>query len=163
MHEMAVAGDIRMEIRPRKRILIADDHMLFAQACRELLEPEFEVVGVVADGRSLVRTAEELRPDVVIADIFMPELNGLDAGEQIKAKSQTIKLLYLTMNPEPEIAADAYRRGASAYLLKHCTPEELVVSVRRVLRNERYFCTLIPKETLESLLRTATTDLKQLF
>lgn len=157
-YKAAITGDIRMEIRHRKRVLIADDHILFAQACKGLLEPEFEVVGIVADGRSLVRTAAELRPDVVIVDISMPELNGLDAGEQIKKKDQTIKLVYLTMNTDAEIAADAYRRGASGYLLKHCTAEELVKAVRRVLQNESYLCTLMTKETVESLLQAATAN-----
>src|SRR5215472_15455060 len=125
-----------MERRHRKKILIADDHKLVAEACRNLLEPEFDVIAVVPDGCALVQAAEELRPDVVILDIFMPELNGLDAGDQVKSKDRSTKLIYLTMALGPDLAAEAVRRGASGYVLKQDNAEELVFAVRRVLRGE---------------------------
>jgi DNA-binding NarL/FixJ family response regulator len=140
--------------RHRTKILIADDHTLVAEACKGLLEPEFEVVGIVSDGRSLLRAAAELRPDVVILDISMPQLNGLDAGEQIKQRCSAIKLVYLTMNTGADVAAEAFRRGGSGYVLKHCSAEELVIAVRRVLRNESYLSPLITKETVDFLLRS---------
>ncbi len=143
-----------MESRHRPRVLIADDHKLVAEACKNLLEPEFDVVGLVADGRALLQAAAELRPDVVIVDIAMPQLNGLDAGEQIKQKNRAIKLIYLTMNVGPDVAAEAFRRGASGYVLKHCTADELIVAVRRVLRGESYLSPLITKDTVDFLLRT---------
>ena len=143
-----------MESRHRPRLLIADDHVLIAEACKNLLEPEFQVVGVVSDGHALLKAAPELKPDVVIVDIAMPQLNGLDAGEQIKQKNHAIKLIYLTMNVRPDVAAEAFRRGASGYVLKHCTAEELIVAVRRVLRGESYLSPLITKDTVEFLLRT---------
>ncbi len=143
-----------MESRHRPRLLIADDHVLIAEACKNLLEPEFHVVGVVSDGHALLKAAPELKPDVVIVDIAMPQLNGLDAGEQIKQKNHAIKLIYLTMNVRPDVAAEAFRRGASGYVLKHCTAEELIVAVRRVLRGESYLSPLITKDTVEFLLRT---------
>jgi DNA-binding NarL/FixJ family response regulator len=143
-----------MESRHRPRLLIADDHVLIAEACRNLLEPEFQVVGVVSDGHALLKAAPELKPDVVIVDIAMPQLNGLDAGEQIKQKNHAIKLIYLTMNVRPDVAAEAFRRGASGYVLKHCTAEELMVAIRRVLRGESYLSPLITKDTVEFLLRT---------
>jgi DNA-binding NarL/FixJ family response regulator len=143
-----------MDSRHRPRILMADDHVLIAEACRNLLEPEFEVVGVVSDGHALLKAAADLRPDVVIVDIAMPQLNGLDAGEQIKQKNRAIKLIYLTMNVRPDVAAEAFRRGASAYVLKHCTADELVIAIRRVLRGESYLSPLITKDTVEFLLRT---------
>lgn len=143
-----------MESRHRPRLLIADDHVLIAEACKNLLEPEFQVVGVVSDGHALLKAAPELKPDVVIVDIAMPQLNGLDAGEQIKQKNHAIKLIYLTMNVRPDVAAEAFRRGASGYVLKHCTADELIVAIRRVLRGESYLSPLITKDTVEFLLRT---------
>src|SRR5215475_7000689 len=95
----------------RPRILIADDHRLVGDACKNLLEPEFDVVGVVPDGRALLQAVQELHPDVVILDIAMPELNGLDAGELIKQRNRSIKLIYLTMTMGPDVAAEAFRRG----------------------------------------------------
>jgi len=143
-----------MERRHRSKILIADDHKLVAEACKNLLEPEFEVVGIVGDGRSLLQAVADLHPDVVILDIAMPQLNGLDAGQQLKQKDRTIKLIYLTMNVAPEVAAEAFRRGASGYVLKHCTADELIVALRRVLRGESYLSPLITKDTVDFLLRT---------
>jgi DNA-binding NarL/FixJ family response regulator len=143
-----------MENRHRARVLIADDHKLVAEACKGLLEPEFDVVGIVSDGRALLQAATELRPDVVILDISMPQLNGLDAGEQIKQKSRGTKLIFLTMMLGPDVAAEAFRRGASGYVLKHCNAEELVIAVRRVLRGESYLSPAITKDTVEYLLRS---------
>ena len=97
-----------MEKVHRARIVIADDHILFAEACKRLLEPEFQVVGIFPDGRSLVQSVLELRPDVVLLDISMPELNGLDAGEQIKQKKSAIKLIYMTQAIGPDVAAEAF-------------------------------------------------------
>ena len=105
------------------RLLIADDHKLIADACKRLLEPEFTVVGIVTNGRALVQAAVELQPEVVILDIFMPELNGLDAGEQIKQANGMTKLVYLTMDRSPDTAVEALRRGASGYVLKSAMGE----------------------------------------
>ena len=146
-----------MESRHRPRVLIADDHKLVAEACKGLLEPEFDVVAVVSNGRALLRAAAELRPDVVILDISMPELNGLDAGEQIKRMSRSAKLVYLTMSMGPEVAAEAFRRGASGYVLKHGNAEELLIAVRRVLRGESYLSPLITSDTVQFLLRSGST------
>ena len=146
-----------MESRHRPRILIADDHVLIAEACKSLLEPQFEVVGVVSDGRALLQAAAELRPDVVILDIAMPQLNGLDAGEQLKQKNRNLKLIYLTMNMRADVAAEAFRRGASGYVLKHCSAEELLIAVRRVLRGESYLSPVITRDTVDFLLRSGAT------
>jgi|SRR5215471_1755651 len=137
----------------RPRILIADDHTLIADLCKKLLETEFDVVGVVSDGRTLVRTAEQLRPDVALIDITMPILNGLDAGEQIKAELPRTKLVFLTMNPSAEVAAEAFRRGASAYLLKTCATSELVAAVRQVLRGYTYLSRNISEDAVNMLCR----------
>src|SRR5215469_9678105 len=143
-----------MESRQRPRVLIADDHKLVAEACKSLLEPEFDVVGVVTDGRTLMLAAEQLHPDVVILDISMPELNGLDAGEQIKHKSRSTRLIFLTMSLEPALVAEAFRRGASGYVLKQCSAEELLIAVRRILCGESYLSSLITKDTVEFLIRS---------
>ncbi len=143
-----------MDRHAKPRLLIADDHLLLAEGCKSFLEPEFEVVAVVPDGRALLKAAAELKPDVVILDIAMPNLNGLDAGEQLKHLMRSVKIVYLTMHLEPEVAAEAFRRGASAYVIKHSAAEELVTAVRRVLRGESYITPLITKDTVEFLLRT---------
>ena len=114
------------------RILIADDHQLLADACKSLLEPEFQVAGVVTDGRRLIAAAIELRPDIIIVDIHMPHLNGLDAAGQVMQKLPRVKLVFLTMTMEADVAAEAFRRGASAYVLKQSAGEELLLAVRRV-------------------------------
>ena len=145
-----------MEHRPRARLLIADDHTLLAEACKSLLEPEFEVAGIVNNGRALLRLACELKPEVVILDIAMPQLNGLDAGDQIKRLLPTTKLIFLTMNMSPEVAAEAFRRGASGYVVKSSAAEELVRAIRRALRSESYLSSAITKETVDFLLRSGS-------
>ena len=149
--------EIDMASRHRSRILIADDHLLVAEACRSLLEQEFEIVGIVSDGRALLQTACDLSPDVVIVDIGMPQLNGLDACGMLKAKHGALKVIILTMNSNPEVAAESFRRGASGFVLKHGTADELVIAVRRVLRGESYLSPLIAKHTVEFLLRSGAT------
>jgi DNA-binding NarL/FixJ family response regulator len=134
--------------------LIADDHTLLAEACKGILEPEFEVVGIVGNGRALLHSAAELRPDLIIVDIAMPQLNGLDAAEQIKHFLPSVKLVFLTMSLEPEVAAEAFRRGASGYVLKSSAAEELVTAIRRALKGESYLSPMITKDTVGFLLRT---------
>ena len=141
-----------MNRKPLARVLIADDHRLAAETCKGALEPEFEVVGVETDGRALVRAAAALKPDIVLLDIAMPHLNGLDAGEQIKAKMPKVKLVFLTMNSAADIAAEAFRRGASAYVLKQSAAEELLTALRKVARGESYLSPLITRETVTHLL-----------
>jgi DNA-binding NarL/FixJ family response regulator len=142
-----------MEQGHRARLLIADDHTLLAEACKNLLEPEFEVVGIVDNGRALIRMAGEMKPEVVILDIAMPQLNGLDAGDQIKQLLPRTKLVYLTVNMSPEVAAEAFRRGASGYVVKTSAAAELITAIRRALNSESYLSPLITKETVDFLLR----------
>lgn len=143
-----------MADRHRPRVLIADDHTLIAEAYRKLLEPEFNVVGIVSDGRELLKSEAELRPDVLVLDISMPGLNGLDAGQLIKQRNRNIKLVYVTMSVAAEVAAEAFRRGASAYIPKHSSAEELITALRQVVRGESYLSPLITKDTVEYLLRS---------
>jgi len=140
--------------KPLARVLIADDHRLVAETCKSMLEPEFEVVGVVTDGRSLLQGAYSLKPDIVLLDIGMPHLNGLDAGEQIKNKMPKVKLVFLTMNSGADVAADAFRRGASAYVLKQSAAEELITALHKVVRGESYLSPLITRETVTHLLNS---------
>lgn len=140
------------EYRHRARLLIADDHTLVAEACKRLLEPEFDVLAIVKNGRELIERARELAPDVVIIDVGMPQLNGLDAGEQLKQALPSCKLVYLTMNMAPDVAAEAFRRGASAYVVKSAAAEELTTAVRKALRSESFLSPLITKDTVDFLL-----------
>jgi DNA-binding NarL/FixJ family response regulator len=135
------------------RILIADDHTLVAEACQKLLEPDYEIVGTVSDGRALVRAAAELRPHLIIVDVAMPILNGLDAGQQVKEFFPAVKLVFLTMNHDADLAAEAFRRGASGYLLKTCAASELAIAVREVLRGKSYLSPTIAKDTVDFHLR----------
>jgi DNA-binding NarL/FixJ family response regulator len=132
--------------------MIADDHALVADACRKLLEPEFDVVATVGDGRALVRVAANLKPQVIIVDIGMPLLNGLDAAYQVKQLLDSVKLVFLTMNTDPALAAEAFRRGALGYLLKSSSASELIVAIREVLRGKSYLSPAIAKETIDFLL-----------
>jgi DNA-binding NarL/FixJ family response regulator len=138
--------------KPAARILMADDHKLVAEACKSLLEPEFEVVGIVTDGRSMVQAASTLKPDVIVVDISMQHLNGLDAGEQVKRALPSAKLVFLTMNQSTEVAAEAFRRGASGYVLKQSAAEELVLAIRKVTQGDSYLSPLIARETMAFLL-----------
>jgi len=147
-----------MEPRHRARLVIADDHTLLAEACKHLLEPEFDVVGIADNGRALLQLASELKPEIVILDIAMPQLNGLDAGKQIKHLLPATKLVFLTMNMSPEVAAEAFRRGASAYVVKSSAASDLVRAVRRALRSESYLSPDITKETVDFLLRSGTSQ-----
>lgn len=135
----------------RPSILIADDHNLVAELCKRLLESEFDVVGAVSDGRALVRAAIELKPDVIVLDIAMPILNGLDAGRQVKKMLPAVKLVYLTMNTDVEVAAEAFERGASGYLLKTCAAAEMVVAVRAVLRGKSYTSRGLSRDAIDCL------------
>ncbi len=135
----------------RPTVIIADDHTLVAQACKKLLEREFEVVALVGDGRTLVRKAAELKPNAIVVDIHMPLLNGLDAGQQICKILPDVKLLYVTMNPDPELAAEAFKRGASGYLLKSCAALEVLAALRSVLQGGCFISPIIMKEAIAAI------------
>ena len=129
----------------RPRILLADDHVLVAQALEHLLQAEFDVVGTVSDGRALVEAAGKLAPDVVVVDIGMPLLNGLDAGAQLKTLHPEMKVIYLTQNREPRFAIEAFRRQASGYLLKDSAASELTTAIRDALGGRTYVSPLIAR------------------
>ena len=120
------------------RIVLVDDHRILLDAIKSLVEPEFEVVGTFEDGQTLLDQAPELRPDVIVLDIGMPMMNGLSAGEQIKKLLPKTKLIYLTMNHDVDTAAEAFRLGASGYILKSAAGTELLQAIREVLRGGYY-------------------------
>ena len=142
---------IPTDMSKRPRIVIADDHTLVAELCKKLLETEFDVISTVSDGRALVRVSGELKPDVIVVDVAMPVLNGLDAGRQVREMLPAVKLIFLTMNPDIEVAAEAFRRGAHGYLLKTCAASELVLAVRDVLRGKSYMSPALSRDTVNFL------------
>lgn len=133
------------------RVILADDHILMLDALRSLLEPEFEVVGAFADGRALVEAAPKLKPDVIVLDISMPLMNGLNAGQRLKRVMPAAKLIYLTMNQDQDMAAEAFRLGANGYLLKHSAASELVDAIRQVVRGGCYVTPLMTEDVVGSL------------
>ena len=138
----------------RAKILLADDHALIAEVLESFLKADFDVIGRVADGRALLRAAGELKPDVVVVDIGMPLLNGLDAGEQLKALHPETKIIYLTQNREPRLAVEAFRRKASGYLLKDSAASELTTAIHEALRGRTYVSPLIAQGMLDEVARS---------
>jgi DNA-binding NarL/FixJ family response regulator len=134
----------------KPRILIADDHQILAEGLRSLLEAEFEVVGVVANGRELVKAAKEHRPDVIVADVTMPSLNGIDAAVQLRDAGVMAKVVFLTMHPEVAYARRAMEIGAAGFVLKHSVASELVTAVREALQGRTYVTPMIAGELLQS-------------
>lgn len=127
-----------MNTRGRVRILLADDHRLMAEGLKSLLSTEFEVVGVVEDGRELIAMAQQTHPDVIVSDISMPHLNGIDAFIQLKKNDQHVRVIFLTMHPEVAYARRALDAGASGYVLKHSAPAELIAAVHAALDGKTY-------------------------
>jgi len=137
------------------RVLLADDHTLLLGAFEKLLAPECEIVGTASDGRSLVVEAQRLKPDVVVLDIAMPLLNGLEAGRQIKQLQKDVKLVFVTMYEDSDLAAEAFRAGASAYLLKRSAASELLLAVREVMKGRSYVTPLVTEGLVGAFMNAA--------
>src|SRR6267142_285581 len=135
----------------RTKILIADDHKMFAQGLQGLLEDEFCLVGIVEDGQALVAAANQLDPDVIVVDISMPVMNGLDAVRQLKKQGVTAKILFLTMHADDRLLAEAFAIGGSGYVLKQSAGEELIAGIRQVLAGRKYVTPLIATEWAEDI------------
>jgi len=135
------------------RILIADDHILVAEAFKSLIEPDYQVIKVVTDGRSLISAAVELKPDVVLLDLSMPLLNGIDAGQELKKLLPKTKLIILTMNEDSDIASKALRHWASGYLLKKSAGVELKRAIDEVLHGHSYVTPVIAQKLIEEFIR----------
>lgn len=129
----------------RPRLLLADDHPIVIAGLREVLEPEFEIVGTAGDGRTLVKIAPGLKPDVILLDISMPLLNGLTAARQIKRSLPKVKLIFLTMHADADYVMEAFRAGASGYILKRSVASELVRAIEEVLKGRTYLTPVIAK------------------
>jgi DNA-binding NarL/FixJ family response regulator len=136
----------------RPRILLADDHVLVRGAFEKLLADECDIIGQVSDGRSLVDAAEKLKPDLIVLDIMMPVLNGLEAGRQIKQRLRNVKLVFVTMNEDADLAVEAFRSGASGYLLKRSAASELAAAIREVMQGRSYVTPLVTEGLVGSLL-----------
>jgi RNA polymerase sigma factor (sigma-70 family) len=134
----------------RARVLLADDHKIVTEGLRSVLEPEFELVGIVEDGRALVATAKELDPDVVVADISMPLLNGIEAVQQLKKADSRAKVIFLTMHPDVTYATRAFEAGATGYVLKHSAPSELLTAIREALRGRTYITPMIAQDLMQA-------------
>ncbi len=139
----------------RPRVLLADDHMLLLEGIRLMLEPEFELVGSVEDGQQLLAAARTTRPDVILLDISMPVLNGIDAAHQLRKLLPSAKLIFLTMHADPDYVAEAFRAGAAGYLLKRSAASELLTAIREVLKGHHYVSPLVARDALD-LLVTST-------
>jgi DNA-binding NarL/FixJ family response regulator len=137
---------------PRPRVLLADDHRLLREAFSRLLEPTCNVVGAVADGRAMLAAAKELRPDIVVLDIAMPLLNGLDAARQLKQTMPEVRIIFLTMSEDADVAAEAFRVGASGYLLKNSAASELLQAIQEVSRGRSYVTPLATRGLVDVLL-----------
>ena len=136
----------------KPRVLIADDHALLLGAFEALLSSECEIVGTAPDGRQLVSEAARLKPDVIVLDVAMPHLNGLEAARQIKHSLKTVKLVFVTMNEDADLAAEAFRAGASAYLLKRSAASELLTAIREVMQGRSYVTPFVTDGLVETLL-----------
>src|SRR5262249_42782290 len=135
------------------RIILADDHILLLDTLKNLLQTEFDVVGAFSNGYDLLVAAPELNPDVVVLDIGMPTMNGLNAGERLKKVLPRVKLIYLTMNQDPDLAAEAFCLGASGYVLKNSAASELVYAIREAILGRHYVTPLVTKGVVGSFIQ----------
>jgi DNA-binding NarL/FixJ family response regulator len=135
----------------RPRVLLCDDHLLVAEALKSLLTPEFDLVGVVEDGRALVEAAGRLRPDVIVADVTMPHLNGIDALVQLRQGGDRVPVVFLTMHRNVTFARRALEAGAAGFVLKHSAPAELVLAIRAALDGRTYLTPQLAGEVLASM------------
>lgn len=140
----------------KARILLADDHTMFVEALQKILEPEFQLVGSVGDGRALLEAAPRLHPDVILLDLSMPLLNGIDAAQQLCRLIPDVKVVFLSMHGDPTYVTEAFRAGASGYVLKRATATELIHAIRTALRGQLYVSPLLAKGVLDPLLHQRT-------
>lgn len=136
----------------KPKIFLADDHTLFVEALQKVLEPEFQLVGSVGDGRALLDVAPHSDPDVVLLDLSMPLLNGIDAAQQLRRLLPDAKVVFLSMHGDPSYVTEAFRAGASGYVLKRANATELIQAIRAALRGQLYVSPMLAKDVLDPLL-----------
>ncbi len=132
-------------MKHRPRIILADDHTMLLDAFRRLLEPRCEIVGTAGDGRALLDLAATTRPEIIVLDVSMPRLNGMDAAAQLRRRMPEVKLIFLTVNEDPDLAAEAIRLGASGYLLKSSATGELFTAIEHALADKTYITPLVTR------------------
>ncbi len=142
------------------RVLLADDHRLLCEAFTKLLEPHCQIVGTVGDGRALLTAAKNLVPDIVVLDIAMPLLNGLDAARQLRKSMPGVKIIFLTMNEDPDLVAEAFRIGANGYLLKNSATTELVQAIQKVSQGHSYVTPLATQGNVGALQKSDGSTVK---
>ncbi len=130
----------------KTRVLLADDHKFITEGLKGILEPEYEVAGIVEDGQALVREARRLQPDVIVVDISMPKLNGIEAVRKIKEEGSEAKVIFLTMHPDVTYASRALEAGGDGFVLKHSAPEELLVAIEKALDNKTFITESVADE-----------------
>src|SRR5262249_25696657 len=135
----------------RPRVLLADDHRLLREAFAQLLEPTCDVVGTVADGRALLTAAAESQPDIVVLDVAMPLLNGLNAARQLRRVMPDVKVIFLTVSEDPDVAAEAFRSGAAGFLLKNSAASELSLAIQEVFHGRSYVTPLATQGMVNAL------------
>ena len=140
----------------KPKILLADDHTMFVEALEKVLEPEFELVGSVGDGRALLDVAPRLAPDVILLDLSMPLLNGIDAAQLLRRLVPNTKVVFLSMHGDPTYITEAFRAGASGYVLKRASAAELIQAIRAALRGQLYVSPLLAKGIMDPLLHQRT-------
>jgi DNA-binding NarL/FixJ family response regulator len=136
----------------RPRILLADDHTLVLDGFKKLLEERYEIVGVVEDGRTLLQKARELQPDIVTLDISMPQLNGIDAARKLKKILPRTKLIFVTMHADPAYVNEAFKAGASGYLLKRSAGSELLQAIQSAIDGQCYVTPLVAKSLVQTVI-----------
>lgn len=139
----------------KPKVLLADDHTIVAEGLRSLLEDEFEFVGTVSNGLALLEAAQTLNPDVIVADISMPMLSGLDAVRQLRQNGNSAKVIFLTMHTDAQLVAEAFRIGASGYVVKSSAGKELVAAIHEAIEGRAYVTPLITKDVLSFLIDAA--------
>jgi len=137
----------------RPSILLVDDHTLVLEAFKKLLEPEFDIVGTVTDGQNLLPVATQLKPDIVVLDLGMPQLNSSEAGRELKKLLPRTKMIVLTMNEDPEVARDSLQNWASGFVLKKSAGVELVTAIRDALQSRSYVTPMIARRMEENFIR----------
>ena len=146
----------------KPRVLLADDHKIVIEGLKNLLKDDFEIVGSVEDGRALVEQASTFHPDVIVADISMPQLNGIEAARQIKKKDKKIKIVFLTMHPDVTYAANAFEAGASGFVLKHSASSELIRAIHEAMKGRTYVTPLIAGDLIRTYQKGESPE-KELF